>query len=278
MSDKQVLAASQNVQLDRFSRYELAIASIKCDTTEIEELSKNYGVSKKTIEATKQIALTAIQDIFSYESNLVDKKDAKKEFLELDDKLAKILYIIHCLEAKATVEQIFQYLCDIPSKLKSEEIKKLENNERTSISRNTSVLHKHGYLRKHKVTGITKKLDEYEININNVVGFRDTATLLLELLKFEGEKTDKKTVRIKNFIEYLTGGEVPKLHYFDKTDLLGCKNQPGLIDKLAQAEYLERTVNFIRVRNRVVLEQRYLELIAFAVKPEQLKYYEFKSE
>lgn len=192
-------------------------------------------------------------------------------YLELDDRYAGLLYLVHRLGPKAFPQTI---------------AKKLQIRQ-SDVSKHINKLLEFGYLKLnyattkeqgkpkngHETPDTTKphpnanRLNEYELALDQVVSFQSTAILLLELVRSNRRDAENK-IRIDDLITDLMNS---KIKDFNRLDLLGDSHRKGVLDRLEEADYIERTANFIRARNRVALEEKYLELIANNAKIDAIK-------
>lgn len=178
-----------------------------------------------------------------------------KTYLELDDDLAKFLYVIHKSQPDATPSKIADAL----------------NIDADKVSKTIDRLSP-GYIIECTVKSVEGSRIVYEVNSSRCATFRDTAAFLLELLRYQREKGSVRKVHLGKFFKELEQKKI--LNDFKPDDFLGDKLHHGILHRLEDAGYIERTVNFIRSRERIRLERRYLELLYKKVRLDDVKAYD----
>lgn len=226
------------------------------------------------------------------EQNSKQPKEKLKKYLLLEDKMAKMLYAILKLQhAPATQTGMV-----LPSATQTELGKILSlSRKQVSLMLKDLVSANYVVVADCKRGGGVGDL-AYEIEVKTAISCRDTAAVLLELLRYAKQKHaddqaghvskpegDLKVDRVA-FVDFLFGAESgSELWYYDRKDLLGPPHPDqhgnpysgyykGKLNELADAgEYIERvSADWVRPRMKITLEIPYLLLVRDQVPLDQL--------
>jgi len=182
----------------------------------------------------------------------------EKVYRELDELRARLLYVVLKLQEQ-------------PSGATQERIIECTKFNSTRVVRLLKQLEEAGYIIKSQVYGdkSRKSIESrqarqlYEVDAINSITFKDSAVILLEMLKYQENGKDLEgKINVEEFIAYLLKGK--KLRDFNRVDLLGNSRTRGKIDLLAEnGEHIERvTPRFVKPRLKAKLQKLYLELVA----------------